>query len=636
MPLDGHSSAPSRSRGGLVLAGLALAFALGVVALVFLVRLGVSTTWIDGGYWALGIAAAAAIALGAGMRANSTVSPLFGGLAIATDTISAAFFLALAGAIFAWGHDGLAFALGLGAGCLLLQLVVAPRLPQTGARSLPEFFAWRYPGRAARFLCAVVVTFSMLALIAAELMAAGLAGARLLEVDFATATIVAAGAVFACFVLRGMSGASWINGVLFPVMLMAVLVPLVHVSAAWYGLPVPQLAYANALWQIQGLEETLLEQDLADPAYMKPMLTAFVTLNPMNFLGIVLGLAAGVAALPSLLTAQLTSLRGREARWSALWGLVFVALFLTLAPAIAAYAKLAFIRLLADRTPLADLPGWIFTYGKLGLVEVCGRAATDAATIAQACAALPDASPVLRLQDVSLSPDMIVLALPDMAGLNHAMLGLVAAVALAAALATANGPLSAIIRALGFATGVTASDARPRTSRLASYALAAVLVAAPTLGALARPASILDVATWAFVLAAAGLFPALFAALWWKRANAYGAAAAMLAGLAVALIYLVGTRYFAVPFFEATSALSSAGPTGQEVYAELKDAWAAAEPGAAKDAAWAALDAHAQTVADWWGINGLAAALLALPAGFLALILTSLVTPAPRSAETSP
>ncbi len=82
--------------------------------------------------------------------------------------------------------------------------------------------------------------------------------------------------------------------------------------------------------------------------------------------------------------------------------------------------------------------------------------------------------------------------------------------------------------------------------------------------------------------------------------------------------------------------MSSAGATGQEVFAELKDAWAAAEPGAAKDAAWAALDAHARTVADWWGINGLAVALLALPAGFLALILMSLVTPMPRSAETVP
>jgi len=110
----------------------------------------------------------------------------------------------------------------------------------------------------------------------------------------------------------------------------------------------------------------------------------------------------------------------------------------------------------------------------------------------------------------------------------------------------------------------------------------------------------------------------------------------MLAGLALALVYLVGTRYFAVPFFEATSALSSGGLAGQEVFAELKDAWVAAEPGAAKDAAWVALDAHAQTIADWWGIKGLAVALLALPAGFLALILVSLVTSTPRSPATSP
>jgi cation/acetate symporter len=619
-----------------MLAGLALAFVLGVVALAGVARNGVSTTWIDGGYWALGIATAAAIALAAGMRAGGMVAPWLGGLAIATETISATFFLALAGAIFAWGHDGLAFTLGLGAGCLLLQLVVAPRLPQTGARSLPELFAWRYPGRATRFLCAIIVSVSMLALITAELIAAGVAGARLLEVDYATAAIIAACAVFACFILRGMSGAPWVNGVLFPIMLVAVLVPLVQLSVAWYGLPVPQLAYVNALWQIQGLEETLLEQDLADPAFMKPMLTAFVSLTPMNFLGIVLGLATGVAALSSLMPAQLAAAPGRDARWSAVWGLVFVTVFLTLAPAIAAYAKLSFIKLLADRTPLADLPGWIFTYGKLGLVEVCGRAATDAATIAQACAAMAGGSPVLRLQDVALSSDMIVLALPDIAGLDHPMLGLIAAVALAVALATANGQLSAIIRALGLHSGASGADTLPRTSRLASYALAAVVVAAATLGAVARHASILDIATWAFVLAAAGLFPAFFAALWWKRANAYGAAAAMLAGFAVALIYLVGTRCFAVPFFEATSALSSAGPAGQEVFAELKDAWVAAEPGATKDAAWAALHAQARDGADWWGINGLAVAVLALPVGFTCLVLVSLVTPRPRSAETAP
>ena len=280
---------------------------------------------IDGGYWALGIAVAAVIALWAGMRPGSFVSPLFGGLAIATDTVSAAFFLALAGGVFAWGHDGLAVPLGLGAGCLLLQLVVAPRLAASGARSLPQFFAARYPGRTAGFMCALVIVASMLLLLAAELMAAGLVGARLLGVDFTATAVVSACAVLACFIVRGSTSAPWANGVLFPAMLLAVLVPLVVLSVQWYGIPIPQLAYGNALGQVQGIEETLLEQELADPAVMKPMLTAFVTLTPINFLGIVLGLAAGVAVLPSMLPAQLNAVPAPQARRAALWGLIFVA-----------------------------------------------------------------------------------------------------------------------------------------------------------------------------------------------------------------------------------------------------------------------------------------------------------------------
>lgn len=636
MPLDAPSAGSPRSRAEPLLAGFALAVALGIAALVLLARLGASQTWIDGGYWAMGIAVAAAIAMGSGARRPSLAAPVFGGLAIASATVSAAFFLALAGAIFAWGHDGLAFPLGLGAGCLLLQLTIAPRLAQSGARSLLEFFAVRYPGRAARMASAAVAIISMLTLLVAELMAAGLIGVRLLGIDYAAATIVAAGAVLACFVVRAAGGGSLLNGLLFPVLLVALLVPLVQLSATWYDLPLPQLAYANALWQVQGLEETLLEQELADPAYMKPMLTAFVSLTPTNFLGIVLGLAVGVAALPSLLGEQLLAARpAREARWSALWGLIFVVLLLTLVPAVAAYAKLSVATLIADRTPTADLPAWIFTYGKLGFVHICGRAATDAAAVAQACAALPDVSTALRLHDLALDPDIVTLALPEITGLDPALLGLIAAAGLATALATAHGPLGVIVGAL-IGDRSAAAGSAPRTQRFTSYGIAAAMLAAAAFGALARPAGIIEVATWAFTLAAAGLFPALFAALWWHRASAEGAAAAMLAGLVVTLIYLLGTHYFAVPFFEATSGLSSAGPSGQEYFAELKKAWLAAEPGAAKEAAWAALDAHARSSADWWGISSLAAALLALPAGIAALVVVSLVTPPPRGTETAP
>ena len=252
MPLDGQIAPRSRPRAGLMLVVVSVAFSWGAPCLQSARAMVGPQSVIDGGYWALGIAVAAAIALWAGMRPGSIVSPVFGGLAIATDTISAAFFLALAGGIFAWGHDGLAIAIGLGAGCLLLQLLVAPRMAASGARSLPQFFAARYPGRAAGFMCALVIVISMLLLLAAELMAAGLVGARLLGVDFTAAAVVSACAVLACFIVRGSTGAPWANGVLFPAMLLAVLVPLVALSVQWYGLPVPQLAYGNALWQAAG------------------------------------------------------------------------------------------------------------------------------------------------------------------------------------------------------------------------------------------------------------------------------------------------------------------------------------------------------------------------------------------------
>jgi cation/acetate symporter len=634
MTLDAPSTAPLRLRALAVFLGLGASIPIGVAALFYLGRVGIAATWIDGGYWALGITLAALLAV-AGSRVRAHGGVLTGGLTIAVGATTGAFFLALAGAIFSMGFDGLAFALGLGAGVLLLQLVVAPRFAQTGAQSLADLFALRYPGGAARIACALAVGISMLTLLVAELMATGLIGSRLLGVDYGLATIVGACAVFACFVVRG-SGSGGHEGLLFPVLIFALLVPLVMLSSSGYGLPVPQVAYGNALWQLQGLEENLLEQDLADPAFMKPMMTAFLSLTPVNFAGIVLGLALGVAALPSLLRRQVvTAGTAREARWSAFWALASVAFLLTLVPVAAVYAKLQIATLIGGRLPVANLPAWMFIYGKLGMLQVCGQLATDAATVAQACAALPDPSSALRLQDIALDPDVVTLALPEIAGLDRAWLGIIATAALATALVTALAPLASVVRAV---VGHHAdAGGEERAPRLASYGVAAAALAATAFAAVAHPAGIVEVATWSFTLVAASLFPALFAALWWRRASSGGAAAAILVGLAVTLIYLIGPHVFPVPFFEATAALSNAGVSRLEYFAELKDAWAAAAPGPAKDAAWAALETYARSSADWWGISGLAAALLAVPAGVVTLIVVSLLLPGSRrAAETAP
>ena len=599
----------------------------GVLALILLQQLGLAARGVNAGFFLLGLLGAAALA-GLARRTAPGARPALRGLALAADTISAPFFLGLSGAVFAWGEDGLAFALGLGGGYLLLQLLVVPLLPRWGAASVPDFFAKRYGGQAPRLFAALVVAVSMTVLLIAQLTAAGLVAARLLELNISAGIAIAAGALLICFLLKGKEGTPWVAGLLFPLMLIAFLAPAVQVSVQRYGLPVPQIAYANALWQVQGLEETLLEQDLADPALMKPMLGPFLSLSSANVLGVILGIAAGMACLPHVLARHCLGPDVRVARWSAVWALAFAALLLTAAPALAAYAKLALLSLIGDHTELAALPAWIYTYGKLGLVEICGHPATNAAAVAGACAALPDASTVLRLQDLTLQPDMITLAMPEIAGLDPVTLGVLAAAALAAALVTADGPLASIVGAIGRDRH---SGNAPSVRPFASFAIAVVVVVLAALAAATRPAGLLTLATWAFSLAAAGLLPALLAGLWWRRANAYGAGAAMAAGFAVCLVYLVGTRYFAVGFFETWQSISSAGMTARETFADLKQAWMTAAPGAAKDAAWAALDAHAQTIANWWGVKALAVTLLALPVGIAAVIAVSLATPAPRS-----
>ena len=639
MALDGAdepSTAPPQAEAGAASGGFWLAASFGILALVLIAGFSATAAWSDSGYWAIAIAVAAAIALAGGLRRHVGVpTPIAGGASIAADALTGAFFLAVPGAVFAAGHDGLAYALGLGAGGLLMQLLIAPRFAETGAASLPDLLSRRFPGPVVSTLALTIITASMVALLAAGLMAAGLTGTRLLGIEFTTATLAAAGAMLACFIVRGAGGASAVNGLIYPLLLAALLVPLIIVSAQWYGLPLPQIAYSNSLWQLQGIEESLLTQELADPSFMKPMMTAFLSLTPVNFAGIVFALAAGIAVLPSLLAPPLAATSARSARHTALWGLVFLAVLLALAPALATFARQAIATLISDRTPIANLPAWIFAYGKLGLVEICGQAATSAAAVTQACAALPDASPALRLQDVAINPDVVTLAFPEIVGLSGALTGLIGVAGLACVLATAHAPLTAIVRALDIEVA-GAHEEPSRGARLGSYAVAAAVIAASATLATVRPAGIIDLATSSAVIAAAGLFPAVVAALWWGRASAWGTAAGMLAGVAALLIYLVGRHSFAVPFFEATSILSSGGEQGRQYFDELKDAWLAAEPGAAKDAAWTALNTHAQSVADWWGISGPATVLLALPVGFLVLVLVSLLTPVRRRAETTP
>ena len=615
---------------------LAIACVIGVAALLLLLfqELGFGVAGIDAAFFVLGAGAALTTALLAPKLESLApdarklaAPPFFRGLALSIDTITAAFVFGVVGAVFSWGQDGLAFVLGLGAGYLLLQLFIAPRLPRFEATSTSAFFAERFGGLAPRLFSSVIVVISMATLLVAQLLAAGLIGARILGLEFQVAVYVGAVLLLLCYLLRQMAGTAWVRGILFLFLLAAIFAPLIQIAAQWYGLPMPQIAYSKALWQIQSLEETLLEQELADPVFMKPVLASFLTLNPLNFFGIVLGLAAGMASLRSVLSRHMLVGPVRHVRWSTVWALGIAGLLLAALPAYAAFTKLKLFGSIAEGVKLVDLPAWIFTYGKLGLVQICGQAATDAVAVARACASVPDASGMLRLQDLTLHPDMIVLAMPEITGLSTWFSGFIASALLATALATANGPLQAIVRTF-VGDERSAGQRAPTSTWLVACALAAIATLAAAFAATTRPASIVEVATWAFTLAAGGLFPALLCGLWWKRANAWGACAAMFLGFAVCLYYLVATRYFAVSFYETWGFLSSAGPMAVETFDEMNQAWTTAAPGASRDAAWAILDGHAQMIANWWGVPNLAAALFALPVGFAAILIFSLATPA--------
>jgi cation/acetate symporter len=234
---------------------------------------------------------------------------------------------------------------------------------------------------------------------------------------------------------------------------------------------------------------------------------------------------------------------------------------------------------------------------------------------------------------LAIDNDVIVLSTPEIAGMPYVIAGLVAAGGLAAALSTADGLLLAIANALSHDIYYKMIDTHAPTARrlIVSRILLVVVAVIAAYVASTRPADILAMVSWAFSIAAAGLFPALVLGVWWKRANRTGAIVGIIAGFGLCLYYLWSTRYNAVGFYETWSALSGANDAAVTKFNELKAAWEGAAP-EAKAAAWKALDTHAQTIANWFGVRNISSALFGLPAGFIGMVIGSLLTPAPSKA----
>jgi cation/acetate symporter len=556
--------------------------------------------------------------------AGRRVPALYNGMATGADWMSGASFVGMAGTLFLLGYDGLSFVLGWTGGYVLVAILIAPYLRKFGAFTVPDFFAERFGGNFTRFLAVIVLICCSFTYVTAQIYATGIIASRFLDINFTVAVYVGLVGILLCSMLGGMKAVTWTQVAQYIVLIVAYLTPIIILSTQKYGIPVPQLTYGQALQDIATREQQMIQQGLATVEGLKPHVKAFTSYDPLNYFALILCLMVGTASLPHILMRYFTTPSVRDARMSVAWSLFFIFLLYFSAPAYAAFSKLEVYSSVIGR-PLDELRPWLFNYGHLGLVKVCGVDAATLDAVKEACMKIAGHPGVIRLQDLAINTDVIVLSTPEIAGMPYVIAGLVAAGGLAAALSTADGLLLAIANALSH--DIYYKTLNPNASTTTRLVVARVLLlvvaVAAAYTASTKPADILSMVAWAFSLAAAGIFPALVLGIWWKRATAAGAIVGMILGFGICLYYLVGTRYFAPSFYETWAWLSNASPEKVAEFAKLK---AACVADATKCAAF---DRHAQGIANWWGVRNISAAFFGLPVGFLAIWIVSLMTPAP-------
>ena len=476
--------------------------------------------------------------------AGRRVPSVYNGMATAADWMSGASFVGMAGTLYALGYDGLAFVLGWTGGYVLVAVLVAPYLRKFGAYTVPDFLAARFGGHFARFLGIIVLFCCSFTYVTAQIYATGIIASRFLGIPFEVAVFVGLLGILLCSMLGGMRAVTWTQVAQYIVLIVAYLVPVVLLSSQWYGLPIPQLTYGQALQDITALEQQMVANGLADPATLKPYIEPFTNYDPFNFFALIFCLMVGTASLPHILMRYFTTPSVRAARNSVAWSLLFIFILYFTAPAYAAFAKLEVFTNVIGAS-MDALPAWIYTYGNLGLVQVCGVDATTLDAIRAACQAAGSADNILALGDLKINNDVIVISMPEIAGLPYVIAGLVAAGGLAAALSTADGLLLAIANALSHDVYYRMLDPNAPTRRRLIVARVLLVVVAVFAAWLAstKPGDILSMVAWAFSLAAAGNFPPLVLGIWWKRCTTAGAVAGMISGFGLTLFYLVMTRY---------------------------------------------------------------------------------------------
>ena len=567
--------------------------------------------------------------------AGRRVPALYNGMATGADWMSAASFVGMAGSLFLLGYDGLAWVLGWTGGFVLVSILIGPYLRKFGAYTVPDFLSFRYGGNFARFLGVVVLVCCSFTYVTAQIYGTGLIASRFLGMQFELAVFAGLVGILLCAMLGGMRAVTWTQIAQYIVLIVAYLTPIVILSTQRFGIPIPELTYGNAILEITAREQQLVKDGLAilctkdacPPGTLRPHIEPFMNYTPLNFFGIIFCMMVGTASLPHILMRYFTTPSVKQARDSVAWSLLFIFLLYFSAPAYAAFSKLEVYTNIIGRDLTAIRP-WLFQWGELGLIQICGKNAANLDAVIAACKTIAGHPGVLRFQDFVINTDVIVLSTPEIAGLPYVISGLVAAGGLAAALSTADGLLLAIANALSHDVYYKMLDPTAPTIRRLTVARVLLFFVAVASAALAatKPSDILAMVGWAFSLAMAGNFPALVMGIWWKRATTAGAICGIIAGWGICLFYLVVTRYYpqaGVAYFGMASLLNP--ETGQAL---INVSQIMADPKWIADVPASAANPMASKVG-WFDLNNINCGLLGMPLGFLVIYVVSLVTKEP-------
>ncbi len=476
--------------------------------------------------------------------AGGGVHPIANGMATAADWMSAASFISMAGLISFMGFDGAQYLMGWTGGYVLLALLLAPYLRKFGKFTVPDFIGERYYSDTARIVAVICALFVSFTYVVGQMKGVGIAFSRFLEVDFTTGIIIGVGIVFFYAVLGGMKGITYTQVAQYCVLIFAYLVPAIFISIQMVGNPIPQLGFGGTLEEGIPLLDKLdmLHTDLGFKEYTsanKPRIDLFF---------ITAALMMGTAGLPHVIVRFFTVPKVRDARQSAGWALVFIALLYTTAPAIAAFARTNMINTVSNQ-PYSELPAWFSNWEKTALLKFDDKNGDGLVQYYND----KNHEYVKQVADkkgwkgneLTVDRDIMVLANPEIAKLPAWVIALVVAGGLAAALSTAAGLL--LVIATSISHDLFKKIIRPDISekgelRAARIAIAVAVIVAGYFG-VNPPGFVAQVVAWAFGLAAASFFPAILLGIFDKRTNMEGAISGMLVGLVFTGAYIIYFKY---------------------------------------------------------------------------------------------